>query len=172
MRNMFTVLCLMFSLQSMAAEKLMATITSDVDGNVCKFYLETKEDGTADGVRVFMTDEFGAVVSDDFHLAERVMAEGITIIEQQGREAVRLEVENFSVETGGTIVMNYLYNGITGSRRNTKLKMFRKGADFFLTDLMNAPVNRLYVYGNRIRIVGLVGIRDVVASFSSSFLKR
>lgn len=167
MKGLFVVMSLCMSLQVFGAEKLMATITSDVDQNTGRFYLDISEDGTtAIGVHVVLTGPRGETVQDDYHTAERVIAEGATIIEQQGREAVRLEVEKFSVTKGGGVNMNYLYNGITGTRRITNLYLVRANNKFVLTDSSGKEINRLMVYGHRI-LGAVVGIRAVVPSFSN-----
>lgn len=171
-RCVFLALLLM-SLVCHGEELLMANIKSDVDEYTYQFYVETAIDQTVEAVRVVWYDGKGRKFRDDTHLAQRVIDEGVVLIEQKGREAVRLEVENFSVKTGGAVVMNYLYNGVTGSRKNYRLSLKKMGSKFTLIEENSQKeVNDFFVFGNKVPVFGLVGIRDIQGKFRpKSFFK-
>lgn len=163
MKQLVMFALLLLSASSFAAEKLMANIKSDVDGISYQFFIGTNENNEIDFLRVKWFDEKGKVIRDDHHMAERVIDEGVVLIEQKGREAVRLEVEKFSVKTGGIVIMNYLFNGVTGSRKFYRLKL----KDLKLFEEANSKeVNSFFVFGNKVPVFGLVGIKDITGTFA------
>lgn len=153
----------LFILNAHAAEFTLATITSNIDKDQTVFYLETNSEGAVDSMRYVTTTESGQISDDTYFTLEEVLDGGVVIEERAGHEAVRLHLKNFDAQTGGTVILNYLYNGVTSSRKELHLKLVRDGERFFLTNAKDELVDCIYLQGNWIRIVGLVGIRNILA---------
>lgn len=153
------VLPFMLSL-AFAGELKIVTITSDFDRLTTTFFIELKEDNTIDAMRIIRTQASGQVEADDSHPAERVITQGAVLYEQRGYEVVRLKLEKFDAKLGGTIVLDYLYNGVTGSRNRMKLKLEPTASGFELMDFHNKKVSKLYIISNRTPL-GAVGIREI-----------
>jgi hypothetical protein len=66
----------------------------------------------------------------------------------------------FSPQTGGTIRVNYLYNGATGTRYNKTLTLSRNTERFLLQD-GSKEINGMFIYGNWKVVIGLVGIASI-----------
>lgn len=144
----------------------LAVITSEFDKNVTDFYLETDDQNKIHGMRYITTMPNGGIFEDVSLPAETVMNEGAVIVVRNGREAVKLFVEDFSLITGGTIKLSYLYSGVTNSWYVKRLKLNLVENNFKLFDLGNNRTNKLFMKINWNRIFGAVGIREIQTSFS------
>jgi hypothetical protein len=134
-----------------AAEIRLAVITSEFDKNVTDYYAVT-------------TMPNGGIFEDVTLPAERVMKEGAVLVERDGRQVVRLEVENFSLSTGGTLKLNYLFSGVTGARHVKRLAV--KLQDQFRLFEGDKQINRLFLEANYSRVFGIVGVRSIQASYA------
>lgn len=164
MKFLFLTLFIVLSFHVDAAEIRLAVITSEFDKNVTDYYVITNDEGHVDSMRYVTTMPNGGIFEDVTLPAERVMKEGAVLVERNGHQAVRLEVENFSVVTGGTIKLNYLFSGVTGARHNKRLTL--KLQDRFRIYDADKEVNRLFLEANWSRIFGIVGVRSIQTSFS------
>lgn len=164
MKTLFLTLFIALSVNLHAEEIRLAVITSEFDKNVTDYYVITNDQGHVDSMRYVTTMPNGGIFEDVHLPAERVMKEGAVLVERNGYQAVRLEVENFSLVTGGTIKLNYLFSGVTGARHNKRLTL--KMQDRFRLYDADKEVNRLFLEANWSRILGIVGVRSIQASFS------
>src|SRR5665647_1695028 len=161
MKTILIILSLVTSLAANSEEIKLAFISSDIDQNTSIYSLETTPTGTMDSMRMVTWDHENKVIEDLVHPSERIMNGGVTLVQRQGRDAVRMEVEDFSVEKGGIIVLDFLYNGIRGSRKSLKLRLQKEGDLFVLYDLAGNKVNKFFFSGNFARIVGCIGIKEI-----------
>lgn len=145
----------------------IAVITSEFDQNVTDYFIETDEKNVIVSMRYVTTMPNGGVFEDVSVTAERAMAEGIVVVERNGYEAVRLELENFDLTNGGIVKLNYLFNGMTGTRREKRLILKLNQDEFILFNLNNNPVNKMFLEANRLRVVGIVGVKSILTSFSA-----
>ncbi len=144
----------------------IAVITSEFDKNVTDFYLETDDQNKIHSMRYVTIMPNGGIFEDVTLPAETVLAEGAVIVVRNGREAVKLYVEDFSLATGGTIKLNYLFSGVTNAWHIKRLKLNLLENQFKLFDLEGIRTNKLYMKINWNRIFGAVGIREIQTSFS------
>lgn len=144
----------------------MAVITSEFDKNVTDFYLETDDQNKIHSMRYVTTMPNGGIFEDVTLPAETVLAEGAVIVVRNGREAVKLFVEDFSLSTGGIIKLNYLYSGVTNTWYVKRLKLNLIENQLKLFDLEGNRTNKLFMKINWNRIFGAVGIREIQTSFS------
>ena len=149
----------------------LAVITSEFDDNKTDYFLETDETNTIVNMRYITVHPNGGIYKDVTLPAERVMTDGAVLVEINGLEAVRLQVENFNLKIGGTIKLNYLYNGVTGNRHVKKLLLKKDEGNFTLQDMDQRPVNRLFLEANRSRYFGIIGIKSVLSSFEPEFVE-
>jgi hypothetical protein len=164
MKTLFLTLLIALSFNVHADEIRLAIITSEFDKNVTDYYVITDDQGHVDSMRYVTTLPNGGIMEDVTLPAERVIKEGAVLVERNGHQAVRLEVENFSVITGGTIRLNYLFSGVTGARHIKRLNL--KLQDRFRIYDADKEVNRLFLEANWSRIFGIVGVRSIQTSFS------
>lgn len=155
-----------------AAETKLGIITSDIDRNETHFYVITSAAEEVEALRVETYLPSGQVSENDIYPIEEVINRGVILEERNGYQAVILKAADFSVTLGGSLELNYLYNGISGSRRKLMMELLPVGGEFALYR-DGLPVNRLFLKGNYSRFFGLIGILDIRTSFvaqPSSFL--
>ncbi len=167
MKAFITLFLLIFSFTAFANMTKLAVITSEFDKDVMDFYVITNAKNSIDSIRYIQTTPEGQVFDDVTVPVERVMEQqGVVIVERNGYDAVILQVENFNVDQGGIIKLNYLYNGVTNTRHLKRLKLLKNAETFSLSDLEMNPVDRLFLTINYIRVVGIVGVRNILMSFN------
>ncbi len=118
MKIFITALSILLSTLAHAKVVRMAVITSEFDKNYSEYFLET-DDRTNEllTVRFITTMPNGGIFEDVTLNAEQIITQGAVLVERNGHQVVRLELENFDVLKGGTFKLNHLYNGINGSRQ-------------------------------------------------------
>jgi hypothetical protein len=160
---------ILFSAQLMAEEVKMAVITSEFDQDVTDYYLDLNENNEITSMRYITVMPNGGIYEDISIPAEKVINEGAVIVERDGRQVVRLKVENFNVSQGGTIHLSYLYNGVSGTRQTKTLVLERVGDRFVLKD-SSKEINRMHLKANRVRLIGVVGVREIQTFYSEKSL--
>lgn len=159
------VTCLLLLTSSVFAETYkLAVITSEFDKDVMDFYVSTDDYDKVNSIRYVTTNPQGVVIEDKSVLASEVIERGVLLVRRDNYEAIRLEVEDFTIEEGGVIKLNYLYNGATGTRHIKRLGLTRMNDAFVLTD-KDQLINRLFVKANWIRVLGNVGVREIQSSY-------
>lgn len=153
-----------FSLTASAKIIKMAVITSEFDKNYTDYYLETDENNKLESMRYITTMPNGGIFEDITVTADQAMKDGAVIVEREGRQVVRLELQNFDMKKGGTIILDYLFNGATNNRRTKKLFLDNKNGEFILLD-NGKRVNRLFLVANWIRVLGVVGVYEIQSSY-------
>jgi len=164
MKKILFILLLLISLASQAKEQKLARITSEFDTDVTEFFVDVI-DNKINSLRYVTTMENGGIFTDLSIPIERAMADGVLLAERGGHEALKLYTERFNLEKGGDIILSYLYNGVTGTRRLLKLSLIKDGNIFYLLDPQGKRINKLFLTTNYIRIVGVVGIREILYSY-------
>lgn len=168
MRYFILLLSLFVTFSVTADERKLAVITSEIDKDIRDFYLITNNDNTIDSVRWVTYTSSGQILEDVTVPAEKVIEEGVVLVYRNGYEAVRLEAEKtFDLKTGGGIILNYLYSGITGARRKHNLKVVIDQDFFAINDLKGNKVNKMFVLANWHRILGIIGVRDIQTSYQA-----
>lgn len=148
-----------------AAQIKVCVITTDVDAERTDFFLETNARGELDSIRLYKT--LGQkVVDDESFPVERAIDEGFVAAEREGRAIVMVKTSNFTAVNGGVFSLNILQNAIKNTRIKYTLKLSKIGGKFVITGPGGQQVNRLHLIGNKIPVVGLVGIKEVQASYS------
>lgn len=159
---------LIFVLSFAAEAKVvkLASITSEFDKDITEYYLELDNNNHIDSIRYVTIMPNGAIFQDITLPAEKVIRDGAVIVERDGYQAVRLEVENFSVVTGGTIKLNYLFNAVTGTRHVKHFNLHSHHNEFKISNSNNQIVNRMFLKANWLRLVGIVGVREIETSYA------
>ncbi len=147
-----------------AAEYRLAKIQSNVDKNITEFFYDETAEGGIHSLRFVVTKPGGQVQSDDSFPIETVQAEGITLV-MSGRPVLKVFVEKFIPAEGGGIKLDYLYNGLSGTRRVQRLFIKKSAERFWLFNLEELKVNSFLVKGNYSPLFGLIGIREILYSW-------
>lgn len=161
MNKLLLILLASFSLSALGTELKVATITSNINRDTTEFFLEIVEDGSIDGLHILTKNARGVVTEDRRATVEEVVDSGFVVFREGNRDAVVLKVKNFTPQTGGEVIVDYLYSGVNNSRRQLKLGLKKTDADFFLHTTSGRVATMLRVYGNWAPILGLIGVSDI-----------
>lgn len=168
MKHIIACFAFVLSLQVMAAEIKLATITSDALTDTTIFYLDVNTDGSAQGMRYVTTLESGQISVDDHATVEEVLNGGVVVQEMENREIVRLFLEKFDANKGGDIRLQFLANGVTGSKGTHMLKLVKKDGAFVLADIKGNALNTMFIKGNWSRILRrYIGVNSIETSFQA-----
>lgn len=161
MKRLLTLL-LLVSLNALALDHHMMTITNDNDDEILKFVVETDEQNTE--LQAMIKKIYDGSMSyqgRDIYEAQSVLSTGAVLTEMDGKKVVILKVSsNFNLKTGGIVTLNYLYNGITGSRKNYQFTMSRSGDTWKVTK-GGRRVDKLHFVTNKKPIIGTIGIKEI-----------
>lgn len=142
-----------------AGIQTLAYITNEEDKSIIDLQLLTDDQSDVSHLQLKFKDENGKITDVDKYTA-KIAAAGIVLYKVDGREVVKLKSDNFSSHQGGEIELNFLYNGITGSRGVKKLDLSRNGDNWELTDNADG-VKNLHFVSNKKAIIGTIGIKRI-----------
>jgi hypothetical protein len=169
MKFFYPFLALFLSFNINASEVKLAVITSDVDQDHTDFFLETTPSTDIDSLRLITSTPSGQMTDDHSFPIQSALTDGIIVSERSGRDVIHLYAENFTIQSGGQVKLNYLYNGMSGSRMNLNLVLKKTSGEFALYDDQGKIVNRLFMVANHAPFVGVVGIREIQVSYGIGF---
>lgn len=122
---LMTFLGLILSVVISAKDLKMLEVKNTDDGTFYDLYLETDNDIRATGLKLFDRDlkEWkGFDVSD--------LKRGIPLKEEGRHKVLMLKSNDFEHDRGGHFKLNYLYNGITGARKEMPIKIDYNGTQW------------------------------------------
>lgn len=128
MKTLFLSIAFLVSFQLQAETFKLATVKSDIDKLVNEFILTTDHRNELDTLRYVKRTPDGNAVHDATFTYEEVLNGGVVLEEREGREVIRLEPEKLNRAEGGTFRLNYLYNGIRGTRKSITIALVKKRA--------------------------------------------
>lgn len=162
MKSLFMILILGLSLSLHAGEITMALITSDIDRNTTEFLMEVDGREEIHGIRIRTTTPAGRITEDFSYSTPQVLDGEVVLHERDGFKAVKLRVDrDFSAASGGGVILDYLYSGITGARHYLSLKLVKQEGKFVLQKNTGELVNQFYFSANRHPILGIIGVREI-----------
>lgn len=155
MKNVYgLIMAMMLSHSVMAADILISTATSDVDSVVTKLWVTTDEFGEATGLKMTFNDG-----TPDKSFTPAQVRSGMVLKKVDSYDVVVIKSRDFEVDRGGHLTMEYLSNGITGSRNDKELEIEFNGAGWELFH-DGRDVDKFHFKGRKI-LGKLVGIKDV-----------
>lgn len=147
---------LSLSLSAFAASHKVLTVTSDRDQDTTVLTVETNANGEATSLKVLTTGN-GLVVNSNTFSMEQARAGRAVLFKSDKYEVIRLGLESrFEPIYGGPVKLDYLANGITGSRRSLGLEAVREG-DKWVVKSNGKTVSKAFVKSNKImgKVVGV-----------------
>lgn len=86
---------------------------------------------------------------------------GLILKEQDGRIVVRMLSENFAPHNGGHILIDTLYNGVYGTRKEYEYEVTRAGSSWELVK-DGEPIRNMHLRSKKVLAIGTVGIADII----------
>ncbi|MFT6071087.1 MAG: hypothetical protein ACJAT2_002076 [Bacteriovoracaceae bacterium] len=142
----------------MGAEVLLAKVTNDHDALNGRLFLILDEEGKATGMRLF---DLADNTSKNF-LVRELGQDGIVLKEESGGKykVIVLRSNDFEVDRGGHFTLDMLYNGATGKRISSELKVDFNGTDWKLYSRGRA-ITKMNFIVKKVAFLGVVGIKEV-----------
>ena len=140
------------------AQKL-ASIVNDEDGGVIVLEILTDHYADITHLKLVYKDERQMVTDNDLYTANKAAA-GVVLYKVDNLDVVKLRSPNFSTHQGGEIILDYLVNGVTGSRALKKLDISRNG-DVWSLNEAGKKIKKLHFVSNKKAFIGTIGIKEI-----------
>jgi hypothetical protein len=143
---------------ALAAEALLAKVTNNHDALNGRLYLVLDEDGSATGMRLL---DIANNSSNYFSVDLLAKKEGV-ILKKQGPkyDVIVLRSNDFEVDRGGHFTLDMLYNGATGKRFTSPLKVDFDGTKWKLLS-QGSVITEMNFIVKKVAFLGVVGIKEV-----------
>lgn len=143
-----------------AREQVLATISSDDNKGVFNFVANI--DDKNQNIKGFFKDNYngGNKTAREALDVRGINREGVVLDKRGDHTVINLRSNNFDLERGGAVVIDTLFNGVTGERKGYEVELSRSGDTWKLFN-RNTPVSKLFIEVNKKPIVGTVGIKNI-----------
>jgi hypothetical protein len=159
MKLTMLIFTMALSLSSFAASHQVLQVVNDNDSRVVTVSLETNDAGDFVSLRQITTQ--GKSLVSDFNINETKGRKGISLCSEGDIEVIRLKIlDRFEPIHGGPFKLDYLYNGIKGSRRSVELEAVREGNKWVI-QFDGKTVKRANVVSNKVfgKVIGVSQIK-------------
>jgi len=146
------------SINALAKESAIVTITNDDTPTVFKMVIDTDQNSD---IKSFYKDTYNKDQRIQRELIPiHKMVEGVNLEKRDKYEVVNLKSDNFAAHNGGNIELDTLYNGASGKRKSYELEVDRLG-DHWEVLKDGKKVEVLHLKSNKVFLLGTVGIKDI-----------
>lgn len=143
-----------------ATEEILATITNDDNNEVYTFVANS--DDSSKSLKAFFKDDYinGKKVEREALSTTDLAKEGVVLDKRGERTVITLKSTNFDYVRGGTIVIDTLYNGVTGERKEYVVELAKDNDDWKLFN-GNIAVSKLHIEVNKKAFIGSIGVKNI-----------
>jgi hypothetical protein len=144
---------------AVSAEKVLCTVTSDIDNDVGKIVYEMDSDNRA----------IAHLYQDSFHESNRIarielkadeLKDGIVLNKRDKYVIMRMQSDNYDVERGGVLNLDTLYSGVSGERREYEMEIaMDKSGPILLQN--KKQFTKMNVIAKRSKLLGIIGIEKI-----------
>jgi hypothetical protein len=162
MNKIFILLTLVMSFNGFALDHTMMLITNEEDSEIVKFVLETDSDNAEiQAMRKITLNKNHKVIDLEIFHVRDVMRDGAVMSEGSGRKVVILRTKSgFNITNGGNIRLDYLYNGITGKRKDFNMVLKRVG-NTWKNFKGSKAFKQLHFVTNKKAFIGAIGVKEI-----------
>lgn len=145
---------------SKASEQILATITTDTMSDSYQLIVDSNEEERT--LNAFYIDNFSnAQFSSRDELSMKTFVkEGITLPHRGKIAFAQINGQNFDDALGGVIVIDSLYNVLTGKRKSYELQLAQDKTGWKLF-YKGKAITKIMAIANKLPIIGVVGARDL-----------
>lgn len=149
-----------FSSVTKASEQLLATITTNVNNDSYQFAVDANDDEHM--LNTFYIDTFinGKLSNRDTLPIGNFINERLSFPKDSKYSFVKIYSQNFDRELGGFIIIDTLYNAISGKRKVYEFQLAQDN-DGWKLFYNGKTITKILAIANKIPIVGIVGARDL-----------
>lgn len=143
-----------------AEEKMLATVTNDSNKTSYKLIVDSK---TGHDITNFYKDvyEDGIKTHREALDVEVLHGDGMVLEKRKNHIVIKLKSDNFDSNQGGLVVVDTLYNGVSGERKEYEVEIAqdKNGWSLFKNGKM---IKQIQIETNRVIVIGEVGIKNLV----------
>lgn len=156
MRKLLSIglFALLFAGTVSAKDFKLFLVTNDMDNDSYEFILKADSNDVANGLK--MKDR---KKGDITNFAMGNLRSGVVLRKEGSHKVIIVKSNDFEFDRGGHLKVDYLYNGITGSRKSLDLKVDYNGSTWTVYS-RGSKVNRLHFKGKKV-FGKIVGIKEV-----------
>ncbi|MBT3584407.1 MAG: hypothetical protein HN509_05855 [Halobacteriovoraceae bacterium] len=145
---------LMFTQVAVAGVHILLKVTNDIDREVYDLAVVTNEDDHAVGLKLIDRNK------SDHYFDVSDLKGGVVLKKEGSRKVIVLRSSDFEKDRGGHFKLDFLSNGITGSRDNLDLKC-QFGKEKWQVFYKGRLVSKMFFVGKTV-FGKLVGIKQVI----------
>ena len=151
MKTFLIIIALLSSFVTMAQVDTLATVTNSMDSDKYKLTIVTDDSGSLASLHVV---ENGT--KDSVYNLEQVQ-KGITLLVRDNRKIITLIGAELDATAGGEVMLSYLYNGITGKRKQVRLEIFTQDGKWVMQSEEKIIITKIHFTTKKIlgKVVGL-----------------
>jgi len=153
----------LFSFILHAEEKVLCTVTNDVDSEMAKMVYDMDEDQRAITHLYKDTYKAGQRTERVEMKVSDLTSGGIVLNRKDKYVTVRMWSDNYDAERGGVLYLDTLYSGVSGERRqyNFEIAMDKNGPVMVYA---KQEFSQMKFIAKRSRVLGPIGIEKVLFS--------
>lgn len=158
-----------FSLNSFAAEKILCSITSDIDSDYGKIIYEMDSDNRTIK-HLFMNSYHEGILTSHTELVAEGLKEGIILAKKDKYTIIRMHSDNYDAESGGLLYLDTLYSAVSGERKEYMMELTKDNNGLIL--LQNKQVfTKMKFMAKRSKVLGVIGIEKVILGNTKKIIK-
>ena len=159
------LMTVLFTSVAIGGDFEIVDITNEEDNEITRFILNTdNENEEISGFTYLTISSSGRVLKTVKKSYQGLFSKiGIVIEKRKDRNIVIFRSDNFAGRhNGGNIIVDTLYNGATGKRKNYDFELVRAGSKWEIL-YKHVPISKIHLKSNKLPFIGTVGISDLVA---------
>lgn len=160
--SLFTIFFL-FSFILQAEEKVLCTVTNDIDSEAAKIVYELDQDQRAI-IHLYKDTYKGGQQTERVEMKVSDLTNGGIVLNRKDKYVtVRMWSDNYDAERGGMLYLDTLYSGVSGERRqySIDLAMDKQGPIMIYE---KQEFSQMKFIAKRSRVLGPIGIEKVLFS--------
>lgn len=158
----FFLVGLLFCLNLHAREEILSITDNDDNNEV--YNLVVNVDDSTQSLKELFKDTYilgKKIRRDVLNPNDLTTKDGVVLERREKYNVLNLKSTNFDYDRGGRIIIDTLYNGITGDRKNFEVELAKDKQSWKLFKNEKA-VSKFHVKVNKVIVVGTVGIKTII----------
>lgn len=158
-----SLICTFLATTSLMASEEVLSVTDNDDNNEVYNLVVSVDDNTQTLQKLFKDIYVNGTMikREELNPLDLKTSDGVIIERRGSYNVLNLKSDNFDYDRGGKIIIDTLYNGLTGERRSVDLELAKDKNSWklFRNDKI---VSKFHVKVNKIIIAGTVGIKTII----------
>lgn len=152
-----------FTSVSVYAKEEVLSVTDNDDNNEV-YNLLVNIDESTDTLKSLYKDTYvngNKIRRDEFNPIDLKSSSGVVLERRDKYNVLNLKSDNLDYDRGGKIIIDMLYNGVTGERRSVDLDLAKDKTGWKLFK-GNVIISKFHVKVNKVIILGTIGIKNII----------